>query len=77
MSGSDLIIAAHDPGVDISPGRDEFGYFLFEASDITVRCQQDVDPHVDTGDAFHHYGPPIIQMSDRELRVIRHSVTEI
>jgi len=38
---------------------DEFGYFLFGGSDIIVLLQQGVNPQIDIGPRYRHYGTSI------------------
>ena len=38
---------------------DEFGYFLFGGSDIIVLFQDGINPRIDTGQQYRHYGTPI------------------
>lgn len=38
---------------------DEFGYFLFGGSDIIVLFQDGVNPQIDTGEQYRHYGTQI------------------
>jgi len=44
---------------------DEFGYFLFGGSDIIVLFQDGVNPQIDTGDQYRHYGSQIATCDKR------------